>query len=80
MLAVSLHATTDEVRDWLVPVNAGQGGLAALMGALQELFPRRGEGERQGPHVLIEYIMLRWVGGWVGVVVGWGGVGVCGGG
>jgi 23S rRNA (adenine2503-C2)-methyltransferase len=40
-LALSLHATTDEVRDWIVPVNRAQGGLAALREALLELFPLR---------------------------------------
>ncbi|KAK9807114.1 hypothetical protein WJX73_006752 [Symbiochloris irregularis] len=39
MLAVSLHATTDEVRDWICPVNR-RWPLASLLGALKELFPR----------------------------------------
>jgi 23S rRNA (adenine2503-C2)-methyltransferase len=38
-LALSLHATTDEVRDWIVPVNKAQGGLKALREALLELYP-----------------------------------------
>ena len=38
-LAVSLHATTDEVRDWIVPVNRRH-NLAKLMGALQKHYPR----------------------------------------
>lgn len=37
-LAVSLHATTDEVRDWIVPVNIRH-NLAELMSTLEELFP-----------------------------------------
>lgn len=42
-LALSLHATTDEVRDWIVPVNRAQGGLKALREALLELYPLREE-------------------------------------
>ena len=37
-LAVSLHATTDEVRDWIAPVNR-RWNLAQLMGVLREHFP-----------------------------------------
>ncbi|KXZ48715.1 hypothetical protein GPECTOR_26g618 [Gonium pectorale] len=37
-LAVSLHATTDEVRDWLVPTNRRY-PMAELLGALREAFP-----------------------------------------
>jgi 23S rRNA (adenine2503-C2)-methyltransferase len=37
-LAVSLHATTDEVRSWIAPVNRKH-GLSELMGALEELYP-----------------------------------------
>jgi 23S rRNA (adenine2503-C2)-methyltransferase len=55
-LAVSLHATTDDVRDWIVPVNR-RWGLRALMAALRELYPRRLHG-RIGRHVLFEYVML----------------------
>ena len=59
-LAVSLHATTDEVRDWIVPVNRRH-KLDGLMAALRQHYPsRRG---RDGPargtrRVLIEYTML----------------------
>eukprot|EP00798_Chlamydomonas_sp_ICE-L_P014122 gene14122-20076_t len=52
-VALSLHATTDEVRSWIVPVNRRH-DLASLMKALAELFPR--DGKRI---VLIEYVMLR---------------------
>ena len=37
-LAVSLHATTDEVRDWIAPVNR-RWKLAQLVEVLQEHFP-----------------------------------------
>lgn len=53
-LAVSLHATTDEVRDWIVPVNRRY-DLAALMACLAELYPASNP---DGPKVLIEYVML----------------------
>ncbi|GLC36656.1 hypothetical protein PLESTM_000486100 [Pleodorina starrii] len=38
-MALSLHATTDEVRDWIVPVNRRY-DLASLTSALEELFPK----------------------------------------
>ena len=37
-LAVSLHATTDEIRDWIAPVNR-RWDLSHLMSVLQEFFP-----------------------------------------
>ena len=37
-LAVSLHATTDDVRDWIAPVNR-RWKLAQLMDVLREHFP-----------------------------------------
>lgn len=43
-LALSLHATTDEVRDWIVPVNRRH-DLAQLMAAMREMFPRCGSGD-----------------------------------
>ncbi|PNH09276.1 Dual-specificity RNA methyltransferase RlmN [Tetrabaena socialis] len=54
-VALSLHATTDEVRDWIVPVNRRY-DLATLKAALEELFPlevargaqRGAREERQG--------------------------------
>mmetsp|Transcript_18048 Transcript_18048/g.45696 ORF Transcript_18048/g.45696 Transcript_18048/m.45696 type:complete len:488 (+) Transcript_18048:91-1554(+) len=56
-LAVSLHATTDEVRNWIVPVNRRY-PLAELMAVLKQHFPAvAGVYERR--HVLIEYVMLR---------------------
>ncbi|GAX81183.1 hypothetical protein CEUSTIGMA_g8616.t1 [Chlamydomonas eustigma] len=57
-LAVSLHATTDEVRDWIVPVNRRH-NLESLVSCLGELFPI--DGEDRSRIVLIEYIMLRGV-------------------
>jgi 23S rRNA (adenine2503-C2)-methyltransferase len=56
-LAVSLHATTDEVRDWLCPVNR-RWPLAALLGALARDYPRRPNGAASRHFVLIEYVML----------------------
>lgn len=40
-LAVSLHATTDEVRDWIVPINKRY-PLSTLIETLEELFPADG--------------------------------------
>jgi 23S rRNA (adenine2503-C2)-methyltransferase len=51
-LAVSLHATTDVVRDWIVPVNR-QYNLGALIGALEEMFPVSG-----CEFVVIEYAFV----------------------
>ncbi|KAK9902027.1 hypothetical protein WJX75_001626 [Coccomyxa subellipsoidea] len=60
-LAVSLHATIDEVRSWIVPLNRRY-PLAVLMGALEELYPRNAAlRPRAGRHVLFEYVMLRGV-------------------
>ncbi|MEZ4451410.1 MAG: 23S rRNA (adenine(2503)-C(2))-methyltransferase RlmN [Nannocystaceae bacterium] len=50
-LAVSLNATTDAVRDWLMPVNRKY-PIAALLDAVRR-FPRRGR-ER----VVVEYVLL----------------------
>ena len=52
-LALSLHATTDEVRDWIVPVNRTH-NLASLMDCLAEHFPINSV-----KSVLIEYVMLK---------------------
>jgi len=50
-LAISLHATTDEVRDRLVPLNRRY-PLTALLGACRELpIPRR-------RRIMFEYVML----------------------
>ena len=54
-LALSLHATTDEVRDWIVPVNRRH-NLAELMAAAEELFPT---GQRDRRHLMIQYCMLQ---------------------
>lgn len=66
-LAVSLNATDDETRDWLMPVNRKH-GLEELMATLAELYPR-GEGSGPGTKkkkrardsVLLEYVLLRGV-------------------
>ena len=50
-LAISLHATTDELRDRLVPVNR-RWPLAELMAAAREY------GERTGRRVTLEYTLL----------------------
>ena len=51
-LAISFHATTDEVRDRLVPINK-KWNLAALLDALRE-YPRLSNSER----ITFEYVML----------------------
>ena len=51
-LAISFHATTDEVRDRLVPINR-KWNLAALLDALRE-YPRLSNSER----ITFEYVML----------------------
>ncbi len=53
MLAISLHATTDEVRDRLVPINR-RWNIAALMQACRD-YPRLSNAER----ITFEYVMLR---------------------
>jgi 23S rRNA (adenine2503-C2)-methyltransferase len=58
VMAVSLHATTGEVRDWICPVNR-KWGLAALIKVMEELFPKAKAAQRHGHHVLIEYTMLQ---------------------
>lgn len=60
VMAVSLHATTDEVRDWIVPVNR-KWGLQELVRCMEELFPKDKAAPRHGHHVLIEYTMLQGV-------------------
>ncbi len=52
LLAVSLHATTDAVRDTLVPINR-KWNLAALLAALRD-YPRLSNSER----ITFEYVML----------------------
>jgi 23S rRNA (adenine2503-C2)-methyltransferase len=53
MLAVSFHATTDEIRDKLVPINK-KWNIAALIDALRE-YPRLSNSER----ITFEYVMLK---------------------
>ncbi|TWI34505.1 23S rRNA (adenine(2503)-C(2))-methyltransferase RlmN [Paracoccus sulfuroxidans] len=52
LLAVSFHATTDETRDKLVPVNK-KWNIETLLGALRE-YPRLSNSER----ITFEYVML----------------------
>ncbi len=52
MLAVSFHATTDPVRDRLVPINR-KWNIAALLAALRD-YPRLSNSER----ITFEYVML----------------------
>ncbi len=53
MLAVSFHATTDEVRDKLVPINR-KWNIEALLNALRE-YPKASNSER----ITFEYVMLK---------------------
>ena len=53
LLAVSFHATTDEVRDKLVPINK-RWNIATLLDALRS-YPRLANSER----ITFEYVMLR---------------------
>ena len=55
LLAVSFHATTDEVRDKLVPINK-RWNIAALLDALRE-YPKVSNSER----ITFEYVMLEGV-------------------
>jgi 23S rRNA (adenine2503-C2)-methyltransferase len=55
LLAVSFHATTDEVRDKLVPINR-KWNIATLLAALRE-YPRLSNSER----ITFEYVMLKGV-------------------
>ena len=55
MLAVSFHATTDEVRDRLVPINK-RWNIATLLDALRD-YPRLSNSER----ITFEYVMLKGV-------------------
>ncbi|MEM6727769.1 MAG: 23S rRNA (adenine(2503)-C(2))-methyltransferase RlmN [Pseudomonadota bacterium] len=54
-LAISFHATTDEVRDVLVPINR-KWKIAALLDALRD-YPRLSNSER----ITFEYVMLKGV-------------------
>lgn len=53
LLAVSFHATTDEVRDKLVPINK-RWNIETLLGALRD-YPRLSNSER----ITFEYVMLK---------------------
>jgi 23S rRNA (adenine2503-C2)-methyltransferase len=53
LLAISFHATTDAVRDTLVPINK-KWNLDALLGALRD-YPRLSNSER----ITFEYVMLK---------------------
>ena len=55
LLAVSFHATTDEVRDTLVPINK-RWNIETLLAALKE-YPRLSNSER----ITFEYVMLKGV-------------------
>lgn len=55
MLAVSFHATTDEVRDRLVPINK-RWNIETLLDALRE-YPKASNSER----ITFEYVMLKGV-------------------
>ncbi|MGA1633962.1 MAG: 23S rRNA (adenine(2503)-C(2))-methyltransferase RlmN [Gemmobacter sp.] len=55
LLAVSFHATTDAVRDTLVPINR-KWNIATLLGALRD-YPRLSNSER----ITFEYVMLKGV-------------------
>ncbi len=55
MLAISFHATTDEVRDTLVPINK-KWNLEKLLGALRD-YPKLSNSER----ITFEYVMLKGV-------------------
>ncbi|AXX96488.1 23S rRNA (adenine(2503)-C(2))-methyltransferase RlmN [Profundibacter amoris] len=55
MLAVSFHATTDEVRDGLVPINK-KWNIEVLLDALRE-YPKASNSER----ITFEYVMLKGV-------------------
>ncbi len=53
LLAISFHATTDEVRDTLVPINK-KWNIEALLNALRE-YPKASNSER----ITFEYVMLK---------------------
>lgn len=56
-LAVSLHATNDELRSWLMPINRKY-GLKELMQTLRDVFPRRDVRQQK---VFFQYLMLKGV-------------------
>ena len=58
-LAVSLNATTDLIRNWIMPINRKY-NLEELLGLLRREFPRKTLGRHQR-QVFFEYIMLEGV-------------------
>ena len=58
-LAVSLNATTDYIRNWIMPINRKY-NLESLLGLLRREFPRETLGRHQR-QVFFEYIMLEGV-------------------
>lgn len=56
-LAVSLHATNDELRSWLMPINRKY-PLSELMKTLRDVFPRV---EARQKKVFFQYLMLKGV-------------------
>lgn len=56
-LAVSLHATNDELRSWLMPINRKY-PLSELMQALRDVFPRQAIRQQK---VFFQYVMLKGV-------------------
>lgn len=56
-LAVSLHATNDELRSWLMPINRKY-PLGELMQTLRDVFPRAEAKQRK---VFFQYVMLKGV-------------------
>eukprot|EP00177_Eucheuma_denticulatum_P008337 GFKZ01015168.1.p1 GENE.GFKZ01015168.1~~GFKZ01015168.1.p1 ORF type:complete len:489 (-),score=57.77 GFKZ01015168.1:864-2330(-) len=56
-LAVSLHATNDELRSWLMPINRKY-PLRELMKTLRDVFPRA---EAKQKKVFFQYLMLKGV-------------------
>lgn len=58
-LALSLHATTDEVRDWIIPVANSKWKINELITFLEQSFPMSdARGDR---FVVIEYLLLKGV-------------------
>lgn len=56
-LAVSLHATNDELRSWLMPINRKY-SLRELMQTLRDVFPRNAARQQK---VFFQYLMLKGV-------------------
>lgn len=73
-IAVSLHATTDEIRSWIAPINRKH-NLGELMGALEEMFPKALATTPgcSDDFVILEYVMLAVRARGVGSTSYWGG-------